>query len=103
MQGKIILITALRPLGKVVAETGARARRARAGVDHAKSQVADTPIAWNRRRRSFDAARPNKHRAVRRFWPARRLVNIAGAFSLKPCRGRSKPGSGCTRQRAHGV
>ena len=87
MHGKVILITgASGALGKVVAEA-ALARGARvAGVDHAKSQVADTPGRMElggvdlsdaaQARQAIDAV-------VARFGRLDVLINIAGAFSFE--------------------
>jgi NAD(P)-dependent dehydrogenase (short-subunit alcohol dehydrogenase family) len=87
MQGKIILITgASGALGKVVAET-ALARGARvAGVDHARSEIADTPDRMEfggvdlsdtaQARHAIDAVAAH-------FGRLDVLVNIAGAFSFE--------------------
>ena len=87
MHGKVILITgASGALGKVVAEA-ALARGAQvAGVDHAKSLVADTPDRMElggvdlsdaaQARQAIDAV-------AARFGRLDVLINIAGAFSFE--------------------
>ena len=85
MHGKVILITgASGALGKVVAEA-ALARGAKvAGVDHAKSQIADTPQRMELG--GVDLSDPTQARqaidaVAAHFGRLDVLVNIAGAFS----------------------
>jgi NAD(P)-dependent dehydrogenase (short-subunit alcohol dehydrogenase family) len=87
MQGKIILVTgASGALGKVVAET-ALARGAKvAGVDHAKSQIADTPDRMELG--GVDLSDPAQARqaidaVAAHFGRLDVLINIAGAFSFE--------------------
>jgi 3-oxoacyl-[acyl-carrier protein] reductase len=87
MNGKVIIVTgASGALGKVVAET-ALGRGARvAGVDHAKSQIADTPDRIElggvdlsdavQARQAIDAVAAH-------FGRLDVLINIAGAFSFE--------------------
>jgi 3-oxoacyl-[acyl-carrier protein] reductase len=87
MNGKVILVTgASGALGKVVAET-ALARGAKvAGVDHAKSQIADTSDRIElggvdladavQAREAIDAV-------AARFGGLDVLINVAGAFSFE--------------------
>jgi NAD(P)-dependent dehydrogenase (short-subunit alcohol dehydrogenase family) len=87
MQGKIIIVTgASGALGRVVAET-ALARGGRvAGVDHAKSQIADTPDRMElggvdlsdavQAKQAIDAVAAH-------FGRLDVLINIAGAFSFE--------------------
>jgi NAD(P)-dependent dehydrogenase (short-subunit alcohol dehydrogenase family) len=87
MHGKVVVVTgASGALGKVVAET-ALARGARvAGVDHAKSQIPDTPDRMElggvdlsdatQARQAVDAV-------VAHFGNLDVLINIAGAFSFE--------------------
>jgi len=87
MNGKIILVTgASGALGKVVAET-ALARGARvAGVDYAKSQIADTTGRMELGGVDLsDAAQAGKavEAVVAHFGGLDVLVNIAGAFSFE--------------------
>jgi NAD(P)-dependent dehydrogenase (short-subunit alcohol dehydrogenase family) len=87
MNGKIILITgASGALGKVVAET-ALARGARvAGVDHAKSRIADTPDRMELGGVDLsDAAQARKavDAVLAHFGQLDVLINIAGAFSFE--------------------
>ncbi len=87
MRGTVILITgASGALGKVVAET-ALARGARvAGVDHAKSQLADTPDRIELG--GVDLSDPAQASqaigaVVAHFGKLDILINIAGAFSFE--------------------
>ncbi|MEA2898316.1 MAG: hypothetical protein QOJ84_3931 [Bradyrhizobium sp.] len=87
MHGKVILVTgASGALGKVVAEA-ALARGARvAGVDHAKSQIADTPDRMELGGVDLsDAAQAGKavDAVVAHFGRLDVLINIAGAFSFE--------------------
>src|SRR5258708_36302426 len=87
MHGKVILITgASGALGKVVAEA-ALARGARvAGVDHAKSVIADTPDRMELG--GVDLSDPAQAKqavdaVAARFGRLDVLLNIAGAFSFE--------------------
>lgn len=87
MHGKVILVTgASGALGKVVAEA-ALARGGRvAGVDHAKSQIAETPDRMELG--GVDLSDPAQARqaidaVAARFGRLDVLVNIAGAFSFE--------------------
>jgi 3-oxoacyl-[acyl-carrier protein] reductase len=87
MHGKIILVTgASGALGKVVAEA-ALARGARvAGVDHAKSQLADTPDRMELG--GVDLSDPAQAKqavdaVAAHFGGLDVLINIAGAFSFE--------------------
>jgi 3-oxoacyl-[acyl-carrier protein] reductase len=87
MHGKVILVTgASGALGKVVAET-ALARGSRvAGVDHAKSQIAETPDRMELGGVDLsDAAQAGQavDAVVARFGRLDVLLNIAGAFSFE--------------------
>jgi NAD(P)-dependent dehydrogenase (short-subunit alcohol dehydrogenase family) len=87
MHGKVIIITgASGALGKVVAET-ALARGARvAGVDHAKSQIADTPDRMELGGVDLSGAIPAKQAidaVAAHFGRLDVLINIAGAFSFE--------------------
>src|SRR3978361_1601286 len=87
MHGKVILVTgASGALGKVVAEA-ALARGARvAGVDHAKSGIADTPDRMELGGIDLtDAAHAQQALAAvaARFGRLDVLLNIAGAFSFE--------------------
>src|ERR1700704_4717629 len=87
MQGKVIIVTgASGALGKVVAET-ALARGARvAGVDHAKSQIADTADRMELGGVDLsDAAQASQavDAVAAHFGRLDVLVNIAGAFSFQ--------------------
>jgi 3-oxoacyl-[acyl-carrier protein] reductase len=87
MQGKVIVITgASGALGKVVAET-ASARGARvAGVDHAKSQFADTPDRMELGGVDLSEAVQAKQAidaVIAHFGRLDVLINIAGAFSFE--------------------
>jgi NAD(P)-dependent dehydrogenase (short-subunit alcohol dehydrogenase family) len=87
MHGKVVVITgASGALGKVVAET-ALARGARvAGVDHAKSQVADTPERMELGGVDLSDAAQAKQAidaVAARFGRLEVLINIAGAFSFE--------------------
>jgi NAD(P)-dependent dehydrogenase (short-subunit alcohol dehydrogenase family) len=87
MQGKVIVVTgALGALGKVVAETALERGARVAGVDHAKSELADTPDRMElggvdlsdgaHARQAIDAV-------VAHFGRLDVLINIAGAFSFE--------------------
>jgi 3-oxoacyl-[acyl-carrier protein] reductase len=87
MQGKIILVTgASGALGKVVAATALERGAKVAGVDHAKSQIADTPDRIElggvdlsdavQARQAIDAVAAH-------FGRLDVLINIAGAFSFE--------------------
>jgi 3-oxoacyl-[acyl-carrier protein] reductase len=87
MHGKVIVITgASGALGKVVAEA-ALTRGARvAGVDHAKSQIADTPARMELGSVDLSDAAQAKQAidaAVAHFGTLDVLINIAGAFSFE--------------------
>jgi NAD(P)-dependent dehydrogenase (short-subunit alcohol dehydrogenase family) len=87
MHGKVIVVTgASGALGRVVAET-ALARGARvAGVDHAKSQIADTPDRIELGGVDLsDAAEAQRavDAVVAHFERLDVLINIAGAFSFE--------------------
>ena len=91
MQGKVVIVTgASGALGKVVAEA-ALARGARvAGVDHAKSNAADTPdhIELGGVDLSDAAQAAQAIEAVAaRFRRLDVLINIAGAFSFETVAG----------------
>src|SRR3954453_6619256 len=88
MNGKIILVTgASGALGKVVVQT-ALARGARvAGVDHARSELADTPDRIELGGVDLsDAAQASQaiDAVAAHFGGLDVLVNIAGAFSFEP-------------------
>src|SRR3954463_2981970 len=103
MHGKVILITgAAGALGTVVAEA-ALARGARvAGVDHAKSQIAET--AKRMELGSVDLADPAEARqaidaVAAHFGKLDVLINIAGAFSFETI----ADGDGKTWQRLYAI
>lgn len=87
MHGKVILVTgAAGALGKVVAETALERGARVAGVDHAKSQMAETPERMElggvdlsdamEARQAIDAVAAH-------FGRLDVLINIAGAFSYQ--------------------
>ena len=87
MHGKVVLVTgASGALGKVVAQA-ALARGARvAGVDHAKSQVAETPDRMELGGVDLSDTAQAGHAidaVVARFGRLDVLLNIAGAFSFE--------------------
>jgi NAD(P)-dependent dehydrogenase (short-subunit alcohol dehydrogenase family) len=87
MHGKVVVITgALGALGKVVTAT-ALARGARvAGVDHAKSEVADTPERMELGGVDLSDAAQAKQAVdavAAHFGRLDALLNIAGAFSFE--------------------
>jgi NAD(P)-dependent dehydrogenase (short-subunit alcohol dehydrogenase family) len=87
MREKVIVVTgASGALGKVVAET-ALARGARlAGVDHAKSEIADTPDRMELGGVDLSDAAQAKQAidaVVAHFGRLDVLINIAGAFSFE--------------------
>jgi NAD(P)-dependent dehydrogenase (short-subunit alcohol dehydrogenase family) len=87
MQGKIILITgASGALGKVVAELALKRGARVAGVDHAKSQIADTPDRMELG--GVDLSDPAQagqaiDAVAAHFGRLDVLINIAGAFSFE--------------------
>jgi NAD(P)-dependent dehydrogenase (short-subunit alcohol dehydrogenase family) len=87
MSGKVIIVTgASGALGKVVAETALERGARVAGVDHAKSQIADTPDRIElggvdlsdavQAKQAIDAVAAH-------FGGLDVLINIAGAFSFQ--------------------
>src|SRR3954466_3761746 len=103
MHGKVILVTgASGALGKVVAETALAGGARVAGVDHAKSQIAETADRMELGGVDLsDAAQAGQaiDAVVARFGRLDVLLNIAGAFSFEMV----ADGDPATWQRLHSV
>jgi NAD(P)-dependent dehydrogenase (short-subunit alcohol dehydrogenase family) len=87
MHGKVIVVTgASGALGKVVAQTALERGARVAGIDHAKSEIADTPDRMELGGIDLSDAAQAKQAidaVVAHFGGLDVLINIAGAFSFE--------------------